>query len=89
MSTWNWTELILVLLLIGVVALMAASETAITKTGRARAYRLVEEKRRGARSLQRIIDDLPPYLGVVSSPRSSVRRSLRRSRSVCSATTAR
>jgi CBS domain containing-hemolysin-like protein len=65
MTAWNVTELVFVALLIGVVAVMAATETAITKTGRARAYRLVEEERRGARSLQRIIEDLPPYLGVV------------------------
>ncbi len=65
MSAWNWTELVLVALLIALVGLMAASETAITKTGRARAYRLTEEGRRGAKSLQRIIDDLAPYLGVV------------------------
>jgi CBS domain containing-hemolysin-like protein len=65
MSAWNWLELVFVALLIGVVAIFAAAETAITRTGRARAYRLVEEGRRGARSLQRIVEDLPPYLGVV------------------------
>jgi CBS domain containing-hemolysin-like protein len=64
-TTWNWFELVLVILLIGTVAIMAATETAITRTGRARAYKLVEEGRRGAKSLQRIVDDLPPYLGVV------------------------
>jgi CBS domain containing-hemolysin-like protein len=65
MSGTQWIDLIGVVLLIAAVALMAASETAITKTGRARAYKLVEEGRRGARSLQRIVENLPPYLGVV------------------------
>jgi CBS domain containing-hemolysin-like protein len=61
----QWIDLIGVIVLIGAVAIMAASETAITKTGRARAYKLVEEGRRGAKSLQRIVENLPPYLGVV------------------------
>ncbi len=65
MTAWNVTELVFIALLIGVVAVMSGTETAITRTGRARAYRLVEEGRRGSRSLQRIVDDLPPYLGVV------------------------
>ena len=72
---------------------MAASETAITKTGRARAYRLAEEGRRGAKSLQRIVDDLPPYLGVVlllTLLATIVGTTLAsRSRSACSASTAR
>jgi CBS domain containing-hemolysin-like protein len=65
MTGTQWIDLIGVILLIAAVAVMAASETAITKTGRARAYKLVEEGRRGAKSLQRIVDNLPPYLGVV------------------------
>jgi CBS domain containing-hemolysin-like protein len=64
-TTWNWIELIMIVVLIGVVGIMAAAETAITKTGRARVYRLAEEGRRGAKSLQRIVEDLPPYLGLV------------------------
>jgi CBS domain containing-hemolysin-like protein len=64
-SATQWVDLFGVILLIGAVAIMAASETAITKTGRARAYKLVEEGRRGAKSLQRIVENLPPYLGVV------------------------
>ncbi|HEY1330580.1 MAG TPA: hemolysin family protein [Actinomycetota bacterium] len=65
MNAADWLELICVVLLIGAVAFLAASETAITRTGRARAYRLVEEKRRGAKSLQRIVDNVAPYLNVV------------------------
>ena len=65
MNGTQWIDLFGVILLIAVVAVMAASETAITKTGRARAYKLVEEGRRGAKSLQRVVENLPPYLGVV------------------------
>jgi CBS domain containing-hemolysin-like protein len=61
----DWGQLIGVLALIGTVGLMAASETAITRTNRARAYRLLEEKRRGAASLARIVDNVAPYLNVV------------------------
>ncbi|MDP9341051.1 MAG: hemolysin family protein [Actinomycetota bacterium] len=65
MTSADWLELGAVFVLIGVVALMAASETAITRTNRVRAYRLVEEKRRGAPSLQRIVENPPPFLNVV------------------------
>ena len=65
MSAWNWFEVLVIVVLIGVVALMASSETAITRMNRVRAYRLAEEKRRGAGSLVRIVDDTAPYLNVV------------------------
>jgi CBS domain containing-hemolysin-like protein len=61
----DWLELIAVLLLIASTGFFAMSETAITRTGRARAYRLVEEKRRGANSLLRIVENVAPYLNVV------------------------
>jgi len=61
----DWAEIIAVLLLIAVVGVMSASETAITRTTRIRAYHLVEEKRRGARSLLRIVESPPKYLNVV------------------------
>jgi CBS domain containing-hemolysin-like protein len=57
--------------LLGVIALILAtgffamSETAITRTPRHRAYRLVEEKRRGSASLLRIVENVAPYLNVV------------------------
>src|SRR5436190_9443692 len=44
---------------------MASSETAIIRTNRVRAYHLVEEGKRGARALQRITDNPPPFLNVV------------------------
>jgi magnesium and cobalt exporter, CNNM family len=65
MTSTDWGELLGVLLLIAAVGVMAASETAITRTTRARAYKLVEEKRRGAQSLLRIVENLAPYLNVV------------------------
>jgi magnesium and cobalt exporter, CNNM family len=61
----DWGELIGIVLLIGAVALMAASETAIIRTSRVRAYHLAEEKRRGAASLLKIVENPPPYLNVV------------------------
>jgi CBS domain containing-hemolysin-like protein len=65
MSGADWVELIAVILLIGSVALMAASETAIIRMNRVRAYHLAEEKRRGAPSLVKIVENPPPYLNVV------------------------
>src|SRR5207247_11056423 len=63
-STVDWWELIGVMVLIAGVGVMAASETAITRTNRARAYKLVDEKRRGAQSLLRIVEKVAPYLNV-------------------------
>ena len=65
MSGADWLELIGIALLLVVVAIMAASETAITRTSRVHAYHLVEEGRRGALSLQRITENPPPFLNVV------------------------
>jgi CBS domain containing-hemolysin-like protein len=65
MNSTDWFELLGVFVLIAVVGVMAGSETAITRMSRARAYKLVEEKRRGAQSLRRIVENVPPYLNVV------------------------
>jgi magnesium and cobalt exporter, CNNM family len=64
-TTGDWGELVGVILLILVVAVMAATETAIIRTNRVRAYHLVEEGRRGAASLQKITENPPPFLNVV------------------------
>jgi CBS domain containing-hemolysin-like protein len=64
-SAADWGEVIGIVLLLAAVALMAASETAITRTNRVHAYHLVEEGRRGANSLQRITENPPPFLNVV------------------------
>src|SRR5262249_31315499 len=47
------------------VGLMAASEVGITRTTKIRAYHLVEEGKRGATSLLKIVENPPPYLNVV------------------------
>jgi CBS domain containing-hemolysin-like protein len=59
------TEALVIVFLIAMTGFFAMSETAITRTGRARAYRLVEEKRRGASSLLRIVENVAPFLNVV------------------------
>jgi putative hemolysin len=61
----DWFEIVLILVLIAAVAILGASEVSITRINRVRAYRLVEEKRRGAASLARIADNPAPYLNVV------------------------
>jgi CBS domain containing-hemolysin-like protein len=65
MTGADWGELIGILVLIASVALMAASETAIIRMNRVRAYHLAEEGRRGAPSLSKIVENPPPYLNVV------------------------
>jgi CBS domain containing-hemolysin-like protein len=61
----DWFELLIVVLLIVVVGVMAASEVAITRTNRVRAVRLADEKRRGASALVRIVEEPAPFLNVV------------------------
>ncbi|HYT79293.1 MAG TPA: hemolysin family protein [Actinomycetota bacterium] len=65
MTSTDWGELLGILVLILAVGIMAASETAIIRMNRARAYKLLEEKRRGAQSLLRIVENVAPYLNVV------------------------
>jgi magnesium and cobalt exporter, CNNM family len=61
----DWFQVVVVLLLILVVGVSAAAEIAITRTNRVRAIRLLEEKRRGAAALARIVETPAPYLNVV------------------------
>ena len=65
MTSTDWFEVVLIILLIAAVGVLGASEVAITRANRVRAYRLVEDKRRGASSLARIADNPAPYLNVV------------------------
>ncbi len=65
MNGADWGELIGIVILVLVVFVMAASETAIVRVGRARAYRLAEEDRRGSQSLLKIVENIAPYLNVV------------------------
>jgi CBS domain containing-hemolysin-like protein len=61
----DWFEVVVIFVLILVVAVMSASEVCITRMNRVRAYRLKEDKRRGAGSLLRIVENPAPYLNVV------------------------
>jgi magnesium and cobalt exporter, CNNM family len=62
----DWFEIAIILLTILVVAVMAASEVALTRTNRVRAHRLVEEqKSRSAERLLKIVENPAPYLNVV------------------------
>jgi len=61
----DWLSLALVLVCIVVTGFLAASEVAITRTSRVRAFRLREEARRGSAQLTRIVEDPAPHLNVV------------------------
>ena len=65
MSGADWIQIGVVALLIICVGFFAASETAITRTNRVRALRLLEERRRGAQALAKIVEDPAPYVNVV------------------------
>jgi putative hemolysin len=64
-SSTDWLEIGVIVLLVGAVALLGASEVVITRTNRVRALRLREEGRRGAASLLKVAEDPAPYLNVV------------------------
>jgi len=61
----EWFELAVIVVLILACGFFAASESAITRTNRIRARRLLEEGRRGAHALVRIVEDPAPYVNVV------------------------
>jgi CBS domain containing-hemolysin-like protein len=61
----DWVSIVLVLVSILGLSFFAASEIAITRMNRVRAYRLREEGRRGSGSLIRIVENPAPYLNVV------------------------
>ncbi|HEY6678376.1 MAG TPA: hemolysin family protein [Actinomycetota bacterium] len=65
MSGGDWFELFVIVLLIAAVGVLGASEVSITRVNRVRAYRFVEEKRRGASSLSKVAENPAPYLNVV------------------------
>ena len=65
MSGGDWFQLFVIVLLIAAVGLLGASEVSITRVNRVRAYRFVEEKRRGASSLSKVAENPAPYLNVV------------------------
>ncbi len=65
MTSTDWFEIGIIVLLIFVVGFNAATEVAITRTNRVRALRLVEEGRRGAVALSHIAENPANYLNVV------------------------
>ena len=65
MSGGDWFQLFVIVLLIAAVGVLGASEVSITRVNRVRAYRFVEEKRRGASSLSKVAENPAPYLNVV------------------------
>jgi CBS domain containing-hemolysin-like protein len=65
MTSSDWLLLFIVVLSIAGVGFFAASEVAITRTNRVRAFRLREEGRRGSGQLTRIVENPAPYLNVV------------------------
>jgi CBS domain containing-hemolysin-like protein len=65
-TSTDWFEVVIVLFCILAVAVMAASEVALTRTNRVRAMRLVEERKsRSAEQLVKITENPAPYLNVV------------------------
>jgi CBS domain containing-hemolysin-like protein len=64
-TSTDWFEIGVIVLLILVVGFNAATEVAITRTNRVRALRLVEEGRRGAVALSHIAENPANYLNVV------------------------
>jgi CBS domain containing-hemolysin-like protein len=65
MTSTDWLSLAIVLFAIVATGFCAASEVAITRTTRVRAFRLREEGRRGSAQLTRIVENPAPYLNVV------------------------
>src|SRR5262245_61919150 len=57
--------LVVVVLLIVATGVLAMSETALTRTSKVKALSLVEEKRRGARTLLRLVEHIDTVLPVV------------------------
>ena len=65
MTSADWLSVALVIVSIVGVGFFAASEVAITRMNRVRAFRLREDGRRGASPLVRIVENPAPFLNVV------------------------
>jgi CBS domain containing-hemolysin-like protein len=65
MTSADWLSVALVIVSIVGVGFFAASEVAITRMNRVRAFRLREDGRRGATQLVRIVENPAPFLNVV------------------------
>jgi CBS domain containing-hemolysin-like protein len=64
-TSTDWLSIVVVVSSIIAVGFCAASEVAIIRVGRVRAFRLREEGRRGSGPLTRIVENPAPYLNVV------------------------
>jgi CBS domain containing-hemolysin-like protein len=62
MTSHDWGQLVVALVLVVPAALLAASEAALSSISKARADRLCEEGRPGAARLRKLADDPPAYL---------------------------
>jgi CBS domain containing-hemolysin-like protein len=65
MTGTGWFQVGVIVLLILAVAFFSASEVAITRTNRVRALKLLEEQRRGAHAVAKIVENPAPYVNVV------------------------
>ena len=65
MTATDWAGVAAIVVLIFLAAVMAASEVAITRMNRVRAYHLREEERRGSASLVKIVERPASYLNVI------------------------
>jgi CBS domain containing-hemolysin-like protein len=65
LSTGDIWTLVAVVLLTGVAAFLAMSETAVTRTNRIRAVHLEEEGRRGARQLRELVENTARSLNLI------------------------
>ncbi|HEX8858890.1 MAG TPA: hemolysin family protein [Actinomycetes bacterium] len=65
LSTGDIWTLVAVVLLTGIAAFLAMSETAITRTNRIRAVHLEEEGRRGARQLRELVEQTARSLNLI------------------------
>jgi CBS domain containing-hemolysin-like protein len=62
MSSNDWGQLVVALILVILAGLLAAAEAALTSISKARADRLCEEGRSGAARLRKLAEDPPAYL---------------------------
>jgi magnesium and cobalt exporter, CNNM family len=62
MTSSDWGQLVVALLVVVLAGLLAAAEAALSSISKARADRLCEEGRPGARRLRKLADDPPAYL---------------------------
>ena len=62
MSSSDWGQLVVALVLVVLAGLLAAAEAALSSISKARADRLCEEGRPGATRLRKLADDPPAYL---------------------------